>query len=191
MTSKRTNSRRVADASEPRPKTDGARKRGSGGVESERRRFLRAAGGLAIVGLLAGCTDDGDGGGGGSGASSVDEWLSNTDNYDSVRDATGDDAVTVEVGPASNELVFAPAAIRVRPGTTVTWKWVGSGHHNVVAEGGQFDSGQAKTGGTFEHTFETPGTVLYYCEPHESAGMKGAVVVEGDGGGENAGTTSE
>ncbi|WP_227373724.1 halocyanin domain-containing protein [Haladaptatus halobius] len=191
MTSKWTDSRRVSDAPAPRTKFDGGQTSDSSSAGRERRSFLRAVGGLAVAGLLAGCTDDGnDGDGGGGGASSVDEWLSNTDNYDSVRDMTDKDAVTVEVGPESNEMAFAPPAIRVRPGTTVTWKWVGSGHHNVVAEGGEFDSGSPETGATFEHTFETPETVLYYCEPHKSAGMKGAIVVEGDGDGENAGNTS-
>ena len=149
-----------------------------------RRSFLRAAGGLAVAGLLAGCTDGGSasGSGGGSGATSLDDWLSGTDNYDSVRDLTGRDSVVVEVGPGGDEFVFGPAAIRVDPGTTVVWKWIGSGHHNVVATEGEFDSGRPEEGAAFEHTFETPGTALYYCDPHRNMGMKGAVVVAGSDG---------
>lgn len=151
-----------------------------------RRTFLRAVGGLAVAGLFAGCTDGNDGNGGtdgtddGDGGSSVDEWLSDADNYDSVTDLTGEDAVTVEVGPERDEMTFEPAAIRVTPGTTVTWEWIGSGYHNVVARDGEFDSGGPEKGATFEHAFDAAGTALYYCDPHRSAGMKGAVVVEGE-----------
>ena len=82
-------------------------------------------------------------------------------------------------------MTFAPAAVRVSPGTTVTWKWVGDGYHNVVEVDGAFDSGSPGRGGTFEHTFDGVGVARYYCGPHRSAGMKGAVVVEGDGDGAN------
>jgi plastocyanin len=35
-----------------------------------------------------------------------------------------------------------------------------------------------QSGDTFDVTFEQPGTYEYYCIPHESAGMKGTIVVE-------------
>ena len=134
---------------------------------------------LAFVGLLAGCTDGGNGGNGGDDdPASVEEWLADTDNFDGVVDETGTNAVTVEVGPDGNELAFEPAAIRVRPETTVTWKWIDGGSHDVVATDGLFDSGGPQKSGTFEYTFETVGTAYYYCTPHQSAGMKGTVVVE-------------
>ncbi|MCO8243078.1 MULTISPECIES: halocyanin domain-containing protein [unclassified Haladaptatus] len=146
-----------------------------------RRNLLRATGGMILTGVLAGCSGNGDGdtgnGDGDSENTSVDEWLSSTDNYDSVTDMTGKDAVTVEVGPSGNEYVFEPAAIRIDPGTTVTWQWVGSGHHNVVATDGGFKSGPPEKEATFEHTFDSAGKALYYCQPHKSMGMKGAVVV--------------
>jgi halocyanin-like protein len=149
-----------------------------------RRRFLYTAGGVAVAGLFAGCTDNGSSGNtgadDGSEGASVDEWLADTDNYDgSVTDMTGKTSVTVKVGPENNEYVFAPAAIRITPGTMVTWQWIGSGYHNVVARNGQFKSGEPAQNATFEHTFETAGTNLYYCEPHKSMGMKGAVIVAG------------
>ncbi|WP_246310155.1 halocyanin domain-containing protein [Halorarum halophilum] len=154
-----------------------------------RRTFLRAVGGLAVAGVLAGCTDgnggtaNGNGGtGNGGGGDSVDEWLSDTDNYDSVTDLTDEDAVTVEVGPGSDEMTFEPAAIRVTLGTTVTWEWIDDGYHNVVDRDDAFDSGGPEEGATFEHSFDAAGTSLYYCDPHKSAGMKGAVVVEGEDG---------
>ena len=80
---------------------------------------------------------------------------------------------------------ISPAAIQVDSGTTVTWKWTGEGGaHNVVHEDGEFESDlQEEDGATFEHTFEEEGNFLYYCNPHRSQGMKGAVVV-GSGGGD-------
>lgn len=144
-----------------------------------RRRFLWASG-VVLAGSFAGClgganeeSDDDDG------PSSVDEWLADTGNHDSVEDVTGESAVTVEVGAEGNDgaNAFAPAAISITPGTTVTWAWV-DGYHNVVDTDGQFDSGEPEQNATFEHTFETAGTAYYYCKPHESMGMKGAVVVE-------------
>lgn len=103
---------------------------------------------------------------------------------------TGENAVTVEVGAEGNNgsNAFEPAAVEITPGTTVSWKWV-DGYHNVVARTGRFSSGEPEQNAAFEHTFETPGTVLYYCEPHESIGMKGAVIAS-DGDSEGYGTTS-
>ena len=92
---------------------------------------------------------------------------------------TGQGSVTVQVGASGNggNFAFAPPAIRVASGTTVTWEWTGEGGaYNVVAEGGAFDSGEAQSGSGV--TFEGTGTFLYQCEPHGSLGMKGAMVVE-------------
>lgn len=154
-------------------------------VSAGRRGFLRAASSVAVLGLLAGCTGNGNDGSDGSGTdgpSSVDEWLSETGNYDTVHDLTGQSTVTVEVGAQGNagSNAFAPAAIRISPGTTVTWTWV-NGYHNVVATDGAFDSGSAEQNATFTHTFDASGTFYYYCKPHRSMGMKGAVVVEAQG----------
>lgn len=179
----------------------------SGSLRYGRRGFLRAAGGVAVAGLLAGCTSAGSGGntgadtgGDGSGENSgtndaneggsIEEWLADTGNYDSVEDMTGKNSVTVEVGAEGNNGVnaFAPAAIEISPGTTVTWEWI-NGYHNVVDENGQFSSGEPEQNATFEHTFDTAGTILYYCEPHRSMGMKGAIIVAG-GDSETVGNTS-
>ena len=150
----------------------------------DRRSFLQATGGLVVTGLLAGCTNNGsgrspdqNGGGNGNGQQSVEQWLSETNNFNGITDKTGASTVTVEVGPESDEMVFAPAAIRIRLGTTVKWEWIGSGYHNVVAKDGLFNSGSPEENASFEYTFDTAGTTLYYCDPHRSAGMKGAVIV--------------
>ena len=160
-----------------------------------RRGFLRAAGGVAVAGLLAGCTNarsEGESGssstsGGNSatsnsGKGSVDAWLADTGNYDSVKDLRSRKSITIEVGAEGNNgaYAFEPAAIRISPGTTVVWKWV-DGYHNVAEKDGEFTSGEPELNTTFEYMFETSGTVLYVCEPHESMGMKGAVIVAEEG----------
>lgn len=132
----------------------------------------------------------------------LEEWFSNVDNYDGVVDETGSSSVTVEVGTQANggAYGFGPAAVRVDPGTTVTWEWTGNGSsHNVVAEGGgSFESELVGDAGhTFEHTFEEAGVYRYACTPHKALGMKGAVVVgdtevggSGDGGTGGGGSES-
>ena len=129
--------KRASDASVIQSKANQAQNENSISPLWGRRGFLRAAGGVAVAGLLAGCTSagsEGDGGatdasGGDSGTSnsgggSVDAWLADTDKYDSVKDLTGKKSVTVEVGSEGNNgaYAFAPAAIKISPGTTVVWK---------------------------------------------------------------------
>ncbi|WP_245708101.1 halocyanin domain-containing protein [Halobacterium jilantaiense] len=126
----------------------------------------------------------------------VAEWLSGVSNYDGVVDETGSDSVTVEVGVEANggPYGFGPAAVRVDPGTEVTFEWV-SNTHNVVVESQPENadwSGEEEInneGYTYSATFETEGVYQYFCGPHRSMGMKGAVVV-GDvevGGGSGGG----
>lgn len=73
---------------------------------------------------------------------------------------------------AVRDNVFAPAAIEVPAGTTVTWNWEGNTHHNVVGDG--FES-PVQERGNFSYTFNTPGTHDYQCTLH--GGMRGQVVV--------------
>ena len=198
MNSNQADRKRIADTSTRLSRVNRSRNDDRGFSQYGRRGFLRAAGGVAVAGLLAGCTsgDSGvnagadTGGDGNEGNSrtndaddggSIGEWLADTGNYDgSITNMTGKTSVTVKVGAEGNSgaNAFAPAAIEISSGTTVTWEWV-NGYHNVVAENGQFNSGEPEQNATFEHTFETAGTVLYYCEPHRSMGMKGAIVVAG------------
>ena len=114
------------------------------------------------------------------------DWFSNTGNFDGTYDYTGKSEVTVYVGTDGNgsNYGFGPAAVRVDPGTKVTWKWTGKGgSHNVEATDGSFKSDMhSDAGATFSHTFETEGTFEYFCRPHKMMGMKGAVVVGGSGG---------
>lgn len=166
------------------------------------RRNVLKAGGVALTVAIAGCSsgdggngngNGGNGGNGGSGngngsngggggvPSEVSDYLSDANGFDSsLADKTGSSEVTVEVGTGDNGYGFTPPAIQVDSGTKVVWEWTGKGNtHNVVHEDGDFESElSAEEGFTFEHTFESSGTFLYYCQPHKSLGMKGAVVVE-------------
>lgn len=206
MNSNETDRRQTTESSATLARADREQNSASDTPAYRRREFLSTAGGVAVAGLIAGCTSDNgesggndgsDGSGGNtgtgnsSGSGSVDDWLAETDNYDgSVTDMTGKTSVTVKVGPKSNEYVFAPAVIRINPGTTVTWKWIGSGRHNVVAKNGQFKSGEPEKKATYKHSFETAETALYYCAPHKSMGMKGAIIVEKGGDSESSGNTT-
>jgi halocyanin-like protein len=114
------------------------------------------------------------------------DWFDDVDNFDGTVDLTGKKSITLNVGADANggTFGFAPAAVRIDPGTTVTWAWTGEGGaHNVVAEDGSFESELYGTeGATFEHTFDEDGVTKYACEPHKMMGMKGAIVVGGEGG---------
>jgi halocyanin-like protein len=115
-------------------------------------------------------------------STSFDGWFDGVGNYDGTVDATGESDVEITVGAQGNggNLAFDPPAVRVSTGTTVVWTWTGAGgSHNVAATDGSFESELvAEEGHTFSQTFEEPGTVRYVCTPHETLGMKGAVVVE-------------
>ena len=161
-----------------------------------------AAGGAAALNAGAGSVtaaseEGGDGGGGGGESPDFGGHLDGANNFDgSVTDATGQDEVTVDVG-AGDGLAFGPAAVHVDNGATVVWEWTGEGgSHNVVHEGGNFESElTAEEGFTFEQTFEEDGVYNYYCQPHKSLGMKGSVVVGSDypttGGGGGGSTPLE
>lgn len=146
-----------------------------------RRDVLRAAGTTALVAGLAGCSGGDDDT---VDAEPVDEepdygdWFDNVGNYESTLDLTDRDEVDVAVG-SGNGLQYSPVAIQVTTGTTVVWEWTGQGGgHDVVEEGGAFESERtADEGHTFSHTFEETGIFKYVCVPHEANGMKGAVSV--------------
>ena len=161
------------------------------------RRDLLKATGAAGVATAAGAAagrasaqeEDGEAGYGG--------WFDDVDNFDGTEDMRGEDEVTVEVGTEANDgnFGFSPAAVRVDPETEVLWEWTGEGgQHNVVEQDGAFESDlYEQEGETFSQSFDDEGIYLYSCTPHESVGMKGAVVVgdveveEGAGSGEGEG----
>ena len=71
---------------------------------------------------------------------------------------------------------FDPASVTIKTGEGVTWTNEDSATHDVVADGGEFSSGDILTGDTYSFTFDKAGTYPYICGIHPS--MKGTVVVE-------------
>jgi halocyanin-like protein len=164
---------------------------GSAGDLSRRRVLQTAAGtaaaaatGAAVSGSAA--AQDGEGV-----PAEYDGWFTGdarggeVQNYDgTTTDRTGQSEVTLTVGADGNGGTFAyePPALRISPGTTVTFDWV-SDTHNVLVESQPEGAGWEghdpieDTGFSFSHTFEAEGVYTYYCDPHLSLGMKGAIVV--------------
>ncbi|MFB6309428.1 MAG: halocyanin domain-containing protein [Haloarculaceae archaeon] len=157
-----------------------------GTADVSRRAFLRTAAGATAASAAAGtAAGQEDGGGGSGGKPDYGGWFNGVSNFDSTVDKTGSSEVTVEVGVPNGgqPFGFGPAAVHVDTGTTVKWEWTGEGGgHNVVGQGNDLDSGStvAEPGVHYEYTFEESGIYKYYCAPHQSLGMKGAVVVGDD-----------
>lgn len=143
-----------------------------------RRIFVNSV--IVTIAALAGCSSSDNQGDNADNESKYESWLEDVDNYDGVKDKTGQDEVSVTVGAGDNGLLFAPPAIRVDAGTIVVWIWSGKGgSHNVVAEDGSFESNTVKEEGhEFDYTFDNTSVFNYKCTPHESAGMKGTVIVD-------------
>ena len=64
------------------------------------------------------------------------------------------------------QMAFAPQRIEVAAGTTVEWTNRDQVEHSVTADDGSWDSGPIAPGGTWRHTFDTPGTYAVHCTPH-------------------------
>ena len=100
-------------------------------------------------------------------------------------DLRGENEVTVEVGGGSSGLAFLPTDLWIDEGTTVTFQWASSGH-NVLFEEIPGDAGveghEPLEDDGFETTiaFETGGVYTYFCQPHESLNMLGAIAVGND-----------
>lgn len=103
-------------------------------------------------------------------------------------------------------MAFEPPSIEISVGEQVVWYNNNARPHTVTAyeklipddatyfASGGFDSehaardgyenslaGTVDPGETYEHTFEVAGTHEYFCVPHESGGMVGAIVVRESG----------
>jgi plastocyanin len=94
----------------------------------------------------------------------------------------GPSPVQIELRDDGGNNRFEPANVTVPVGTTVTWNWVG-GFHNVMPTGNPAFTGSGNPVAaphTFSHTFNSPGTYLYFCVVHgsPSGGMRGTVVVQ-------------
>ena len=86
-----------------------------------------------------------------------------------------------EVQVSALDYRFDPETVTINAGDTVVWTNNGSATHTVTASDGSWDSGSLAPGQSFSHTFDSAGTVAYYCTFHGSAngdGMAGTVVVQ-------------
>ena len=69
-----------------------------------------------------------------------------------------------------------PCERKIDVGDTVTWEF-GTGAHTTTSDDGSWDSGN-RTSGTFEYTFDSPGTFEYQCDFHPGL-MQARIVVNG------------
>lgn len=94
-----------------------------------------------------------------------------------VQASQSDVIVTVD----SSSLRFSPSEVTVQEGQAVRFVWSGQAlNHNAVADDGLFDSGEPQRDVDYRFVFEqgTAGEHTFVCEPHESVGMVGLVIVE-------------
>jgi uncharacterized cupredoxin-like copper-binding protein len=81
----------------------------------------------------------------------------------------------------STNLRFNPSEVTLQEGQAVRFVWAGQAlAHNAVADDGLFDSGDPERNVDYRFVFEigTAGSHQFVCEPHESVGMVGTVIVE-------------
>ena len=76
------------------------------------------------------------------------------------------------LGPAA----YVPNPVMVPVGTKLTWSNTDTTTHDMVSDGGVWDSGRIAPGNQFDFTFQSKGTFPYHCSIH--AGMVGTVVVQ-------------
>jgi len=76
----------------------------------------------------------------------------------------------------AKEFMFAPTALTVAAGSTVTWTNQDDEPHTVVSEAGLFRSGALDTNESFSFRFDKPGTYRYACSIHPR--MVGTIVVQ-------------
>jgi plastocyanin len=80
-------------------------------------------------------------------------------------------------GPLSSihDRIYAPSAITVAEGQTITWRNETLGPHTVTSTSELFNSGRIEGGTSYSLKFSNAGTFDYYCTVHPT--MKGVVTV--------------
>ena len=76
----------------------------------------------------------------------------------------------------AKDFMFAPTALTVKAGSTVTWTNKDDEPHTVVSDSGVFRSGALDTNESFSFRFDKPGTYHYACSIHPR--MVGTIVVQ-------------
>ena len=84
-------------------------------------------------------------------------------------------AAVPEATVSIDNFTFKPNVLTIKPGTTVTFVNHDDIPHTVVDSGGKFKSKVLDTEETFKMTFETAGTIGYFCSLHPH--MTGRIVV--------------
>jgi plastocyanin len=74
------------------------------------------------------------------------------------------------------EFKFAPTALAVRAGTTVTWINHDEETHTITSTTGAFGSAGLGNDETFAQTFTRPGAYEYFCALHPQ--MRATVIVK-------------
>jgi len=88
---------------------------------------------------------------------------------------------TFTVTVDGTNLRFSPDTVILKEGDTVQFFWENQLlPHNAVERGGLFDSGEPERNVNYTYRFNVGenGTYEYVCEPHESVGMIGTIIVE-------------
>lgn len=91
------------------------------------------------------------------------------DKYETTVDAREPTSVTIA------DFAFAPQALEVPAGATVTWTNGDAVDHSVLATDQSFSSDALGRGAAFEFTFDTPGEHSYLCAFHPE--MTGTITV--------------
>jgi len=90
-----------------------------------------------------------------------------------ARAATAADGASIVL---ARDFMFAPAALTVKAGSTVTWTNHDDEPHTVVSDTGLFRSAALDTNESFSFKFDKPGTYHYACSIHPR--MVGTITVE-------------
>ena len=88
---------------------------------------------------------------------------------------------TYTVTVDGTNLRFSPDTVTLMEGDTIQFFWENQLlPHNAVERSGLFDSGEPERNVNYSYTFHVGenGTYEYVCEPHESVGMIGTIIVE-------------
>jgi plastocyanin len=90
---------------------------------------------------------------------------------------TGADASMESLAVEIKDFAFNPPEITVPVGGSITWTNQDTAPHTATGlDREALQSGTIDPGASFTHTFETAGTIEYFCEFHPN--MKGSVIVE-------------
>jgi len=100
---------------------------------------------------------------------------------DAISPSSNSDSGTVRI-PSEYTIdisgfAFSSSTINIKAGDSIIWVNKDSAGHTVTSDSGRdIDSVILRTGESYTHIFNQPGTFPYHCALH--SGMKGKIVVE-------------